>query len=174
MYSPAQRYGKNVQSGPPLKAWIKKLKMNQCTEPRSHVVTIKHVRCVQVTEGSVRSWSVWEATIQGRLPGHVTCAVTRGPRTQRAHIWFTLCCGHLEILNHFEQGTPHFYFALILQIYFAIIIFKSMSVVYTALYSFQCTFTCIFLRWFLDQLVKPAFLNWRNGSAVICSRSPSY
>lgn len=115
-YVLAQRYGKNVRSGPPLKASIKKLKVNQRAEPRSHVVMIKHVRRVQSTEGSVRFRSVWEATIQGQLPGRVTCAVTCGPWAQRGHTWFTLCCGHLEILYHFEQGTPHFSFALILQL----------------------------------------------------------
>lgn len=78
-YVLAQRYGKNIRSGPPLKASIKKLKMNQRAEPRSHVVMIKHVRQVQSTKGPVRFRSVWEATIQGQLPGCVTCAVTRGP-----------------------------------------------------------------------------------------------
>lgn len=54
-YVLAQRYGKNVRSGPPLKASITKLKMNQRAEPRSHVVMLKHVTRDQSTEGSVRS-----------------------------------------------------------------------------------------------------------------------
>ena len=38
--------------------------------------------------------------------GHGTWAATEGPMLSTMH-----CCHHLEILNHFNQGTLHFSFA---------------------------------------------------------------
>lgn len=46
------------------------------------------------------------------LRGCLTSVVTQGPILRRPYALFNGCCHCIEIPNHFEQGPPHFHFAL--------------------------------------------------------------